>query len=66
LRPFETIPGMGIKENGEGINSSMIYLRYFKNVCKCHNVLLPSTTNTNKKSHQNKLFWHLDFQPPEQ
>jgi hypothetical protein len=23
----------------EGVNSSMIYLMYYKNLCKCHNVL---------------------------
>jgi hypothetical protein len=28
----------------EEVNSSMIYLIYFKNICKCHNVPLPSTT----------------------
>jgi hypothetical protein len=31
MRPVETIPGMGggkIKENDEGVNSSMIYLLY--------------------------------------
>jgi hypothetical protein len=40
----KTIPEMGggrIKENGEGVNSSMIYC---KNFCKCHNVPLPSPT----------------------
>jgi hypothetical protein len=33
---IETIPGIegGIKENGGGVNSSMIYC---KNFCKCHN-----------------------------
>jgi hypothetical protein len=31
------------KEKMEGVNSSMIYLIYCKNVCKCHNVPLPST-----------------------
>jgi hypothetical protein len=28
----------------EGANSSMTYLIYCKNFCKCHNVPLPSTT----------------------
>jgi hypothetical protein len=32
-----------IKENLEGGNSSMIYLLYCKNLCKFHNVPLPST-----------------------
>jgi hypothetical protein len=34
MRPAETIPGMGIKENGGGVNSTMIHC---KNFCKCHN-----------------------------
>jgi hypothetical protein len=42
MRFVDTIPGMGrgrIKENdGGGLNSSMIYLIYCKNFCKCHNV----------------------------
>jgi hypothetical protein len=39
MRPVETTPGMGeIKENGEGVNSSMIYLTHCKNIYKCHNV----------------------------
>jgi hypothetical protein len=45
--PVETIPGMGggrIKENGGGVNSSMIYLIHYKNFCKCHNLSSPSTT----------------------
>jgi hypothetical protein len=34
------------RDNGEWwrINSSMIYLIYYKNLCKCHNVPPPSTT----------------------
>jgi hypothetical protein len=46
----ETIPGMqgGMKENVEGVNSSVIY---FKNFCKSHSVPLPSITikNENRK-----------------
>jgi hypothetical protein len=37
----QTIPGMGgegIKGNGGGVNSTIIYLIYYKNFCKCHNV----------------------------
>jgi hypothetical protein len=36
MRPGETVPGMGkgIKENGGGGNSTMIYC---KNFCTCHN-----------------------------
>jgi hypothetical protein len=37
MRPVETIWGMGggIKENGRGVNSTMMYCKHF---CKCHNV----------------------------
>jgi hypothetical protein len=40
MRPAETIPGMG--ERGQRrmvkeVKSSMIYLIYCKNFCKCHN-----------------------------
>jgi hypothetical protein len=41
MRPAETIPGMGrggMKKNGGGVNSTMIYLIYFKNFCNCYNV----------------------------
>jgi hypothetical protein len=31
------------KRMEERVNSSMIYLIYCKNFCKCHNVLPPST-----------------------
>jgi hypothetical protein len=43
MRPVETTPGMGdgIKENGRGVNSTMIYLIHCKNFCKCHNVPQP-------------------------
>jgi hypothetical protein len=47
MRPVETIPGMeggAIKEMMEGVNSTMLYLIYCKNFCKCHNVLPPRTT----------------------
>jgi hypothetical protein len=41
MRPIETIPRMGVKGRiMEGVNSTMIYC---KNVCKCHNVPLPTT-----------------------
>jgi hypothetical protein len=39
--------GMGgrrVKKSGGGANSSMIYLIYFKNFCKCHNVYSASIT----------------------
>jgi hypothetical protein len=38
-----------IKEKGRGVNSSMIYLIYCKNLCKYHNVPLPSTTILKKQ-----------------
>jgi hypothetical protein len=41
IEAVETIPGMGEvekKENGGGVNSSMIHLIYCKNFCKFHNV----------------------------
>jgi hypothetical protein len=33
-----------MKENGGGVNSNMMYLIYYKNFCKCHNVPSPSKT----------------------
>jgi hypothetical protein len=43
----ETIPGMvgvGKRRMVQGVNSSMIYLIYCKNICKCYNVLPPRMT----------------------
>jgi hypothetical protein len=55
--PIETIPGIG--RVVEGVNSSIIYLIYCKNLCKCHNVPLPSTTIKEKilknKANKQKL-----------
>jgi hypothetical protein len=37
----ETVPGMGEggkKENSGGVNSGMMYLKHYKNFCKCHHV----------------------------
>jgi hypothetical protein len=50
MRPVETIPGMGARYRRmvEWVNSSMVYLIYCKNICKCHNQPLPSTTIKNK------------------
>jgi hypothetical protein len=48
MRPVETIPGMG-----EGVNSSIVYLIYCKNFCKCHNVPPPSTAIKKKKKIKN-------------
>jgi hypothetical protein len=50
MRPVETIPGIGgevIKRFMWGVNSTMIYLIYCKNFCKCHN-------NKNKKKRNKK------------
>jgi hypothetical protein len=45
MRPANTGPGMGkgVKESGGGVNSTMIYLIYFKNFCKAQQ--LKNTTN---------------------
>jgi hypothetical protein len=54
--PVETIPGIGgggIKKIWEELNSSVIYLTHCKNLCKCHNVPLPSTTI--KEKNKNSL-----------
>jgi translation initiation factor 2 beta subunit (eIF-2beta)/eIF-5 len=60
--PVETIPAMEgegrIKENGgmvERVNSSMIYLIYIKNFCKCHNIPPPNTTIKNKQKRRHLL-----------
>jgi hypothetical protein len=45
----------GIKENGGGVNSSMIYLIYCKNFCKWHNVPQPSITVKVKKKKKRVL-----------
>jgi hypothetical protein len=50
--PVETVAGIRggeVKEISEGMNSSMIYLIYFKNLCKCNNVPTLNTTLKNKK-----------------
>jgi hypothetical protein len=50
MRPVETIPGKGGGEKWrrivEGVNSNVIYLIYYKNFCKCHNV--PHTAQQKK------------------
>jgi hypothetical protein len=33
----------------EGVNSSMIYFTYCKNLCNCHNVPPPSTITMKKR-----------------
>jgi hypothetical protein len=56
MRPVETIPGISeAGDKGEwwrGVNSSMIYLVYYKSFCKCYNVPPPSTIK--KVSEQQK------------
>jgi hypothetical protein len=49
--PVETVPGMGggWRRMVEGVNSSMMYLIYYNNFCKCHNVPPPSTIKIIKK-----------------
>jgi hypothetical protein len=47
MMPVETHPGIrdgGGRREMEGVNSSMIYLTYCKNLCKCYSVPPPSTT----------------------
>jgi hypothetical protein len=54
--PIETIPRMGRggqRRAMEGVNSSMIYLKHFKNFRKCHNVSPPSTTIKEQKIYIN-------------
>jgi hypothetical protein len=46
MRPVETVPGIRGGKMGErsgGRNSSMIYLIYYKNLCKCYSVHTVST-----------------------
>jgi hypothetical protein len=51
LKLFQVSEEGGIKEMVEGINSNMIYLIYFENFCKCHNVPPPSTTIKEKNKN---------------
>jgi hypothetical protein len=50
----ENIPRIrerGVKKMVEEVNSSMINSIYSKNLCKCHEVHLPSTTATKNPMH---------------
>jgi hypothetical protein len=47
LKLFQELGEGVIKEIG-GVNLSIIYLLYYKNLCKCHNVPLCRTTIKNK------------------
>jgi hypothetical protein len=46
----------------EEVNSSIIYLIYCKNICKCHNVLPPSIIKKKIgfpiKNYKNKTYLH--------
>jgi hypothetical protein len=44
--------GREMKENGDRVNSSMIYLIHCKNFYKCHKVPPPSTTIKKKKKEK--------------
>jgi hypothetical protein len=62
LWPVETIPGMGekgIKRVMEWVNSSKIYLMYYKNFCKCYNV---AQCNSKKKNQSlaKQVFYSLN------
>jgi hypothetical protein len=39
LKPFQDWEKVGIKEKGEGVNLSMIFLIHCQNLCKFHNVI---------------------------
>jgi hypothetical protein len=69
MRPVETIPGVGggrIKENGGGVNSTLIHC---KNFGKCHNVPNNNIINSflNKDSTKKvsvKCYHMLNSSPP--
>jgi hypothetical protein len=44
LKLFQELGEGGWKRAIEGVTSSLIYLTHCKNLCKCCNVPLPSTT----------------------
>jgi hypothetical protein len=50
----ETIPGIGgrgIKEEVEGLNSSLMYLIHCEILCKCHNVPIQHNNKEKIKVH---------------
>jgi hypothetical protein len=59
----EAIPEIGGKGRErrmvEEVNSRMIYLLYCKNLCKCLNVSLPSTTKKLKESKMKQMKLNL-------
>jgi hypothetical protein len=51
--PVETVAGIrgkDMKRAVEGVNSNMICLIHYKNLCKCYNVAPPSETIKNKSN----------------
>jgi hypothetical protein len=44
-----------------GVNSSVIYLIYCKDLCKCHNVLLPSTKIKLNSEQEKKIYINLNL-----
>jgi hypothetical protein len=52
LKLFQEWWGVEIKENNGGVNSNMVYLIYYKSICKCYSVSPPSPTI--KKEEKNK------------
>jgi hypothetical protein len=64
--PVETIPGIrGGRDKGEWwvekLNSSKIYLIRHKNLHKCHNVSLPTTTIKGEKEFMSLIHLVLIF-----
>jgi hypothetical protein len=52
MRTVQRNRGREVKENGGGVNSSIMYLIHYKNFCKCHNV--PPSSTTIKEKTENK------------
>jgi hypothetical protein len=50
LRPVETIPGMRERRKVEGVNSSMVYLTYYKDFVNV--TMYPQHNNNNKRDNQ--------------
>jgi hypothetical protein len=60
--PVETVPeiGRGVYDKGEwwrGVNSSVIYLIYCKNIYKCHNVSPSSKTIEPSRTKKVEIHW---------
>jgi hypothetical protein len=62
MTSVENIPGMGgCRRMVEGVNSSIKYLIYCKNFCKCHDV--PQTSTTIKKLENKKHKYFIEKIP---